>query len=263
MQFSEKLFALRRKEGMSQEQLAERLDVTRQSVSKWESGTAMPELGKLISLSELFCVSVDYLVKDSMEKPEDRRASIGEDAATRLEQKVDALASRNRIYRYTSERKICGLPLVSVCFSHDRHPCRDNTAVGVLAVGNFAVGILPVGLICAGLFPIGMLAFGGVALGMVSMGVFAFGAAAVGYLAVGASAMGVYAVGAAAQGSRVAIGAAAKAAAAVGLNAEGARVLLTDAATTAAQVLDFLKPELAAMPAPMRGVVTFFTHWVL
>lgn len=69
MTFSEKLTDLRRKSGMSQEQLADRLGVTRQSVSKWESGTAMPELVKLISLSELFGVTVDYLVKDWIEEP--------------------------------------------------------------------------------------------------------------------------------------------------------------------------------------------------
>ena len=60
--FSEKLLELRRREGLSQEQLADRLGVTRQSVSKWESGAAAPELTKLVALSELFSVSVDYLV---------------------------------------------------------------------------------------------------------------------------------------------------------------------------------------------------------
>ena len=68
--FSEKLIALRRQAGCSQEQLADRLGVTRQSVSKWESGSAMPELPKLIALSELFSVSIDYLVKDQLEEPE-------------------------------------------------------------------------------------------------------------------------------------------------------------------------------------------------
>ena len=48
MRFSEKLMELRRREGISQEQLADRLGVTRQSVSKWESGAAMPELAKII-----------------------------------------------------------------------------------------------------------------------------------------------------------------------------------------------------------------------
>ena len=67
--FSEKLLELRRQKGLSQEQLADRLGVTRQSVSKWESGAALPELGKLIALSDLFSVSVDYLVKDQLEEP--------------------------------------------------------------------------------------------------------------------------------------------------------------------------------------------------
>ena len=92
MTFSEKLTGLRRKSGMSQEQLADRLGVTRQSVSKWEGGTAMPELVKLISLSELFGVSVDYLVKDWMEEPDNPCGGSGEISskqADRLEKKVD------------------------------------------------------------------------------------------------------------------------------------------------------------------------------
>ena len=59
MEFSEKLMTLRKQAGLSQEQLAYRLGITRQSVSKWESGAALPELVKLISLSEMFEVSVD------------------------------------------------------------------------------------------------------------------------------------------------------------------------------------------------------------
>ena len=66
MKFGEKLIRLRRKNGMSQEQLAAKIGITRQSVSKWESGSTLPELAKLIAISELFDVSVDYLVKDSI-----------------------------------------------------------------------------------------------------------------------------------------------------------------------------------------------------
>ena len=58
MDFSKKLMHLRKQEGLSQEQLADRLGVTLQSVSKWESGTVLPEIVKLISLSEMFDVSV-------------------------------------------------------------------------------------------------------------------------------------------------------------------------------------------------------------
>ena len=63
MSLSENLQFLRQRRGVTQEQLAEELDVSRQSVSKWESGQSMPELDKLLSLSELFGVSADYLLK--------------------------------------------------------------------------------------------------------------------------------------------------------------------------------------------------------
>lgn len=61
---SEKLYKLRKNSGLSQEKLAEQLDVSRQAISKWESGTAIPESEKLIAISNYFGVSVDYLLKD-------------------------------------------------------------------------------------------------------------------------------------------------------------------------------------------------------
>ena len=64
MAFSEKLYELRKKRGLSQEELAEALDVSRQAISKWESGRAMPEAGKLLTVSEYFGVSLDELMKE-------------------------------------------------------------------------------------------------------------------------------------------------------------------------------------------------------
>lgn len=64
MAFSEKLYELRRKACLSQEQLAEQLGVSRQAISKWEAGKAMPESNTLISISNYFNVSLDYLVKE-------------------------------------------------------------------------------------------------------------------------------------------------------------------------------------------------------
>ena len=64
---SEKLYQLRKKSGLSQEQLAEQLNVSRQAISKWESGSAFPESEKLIIISNYFGVSVDYLLKDDVE----------------------------------------------------------------------------------------------------------------------------------------------------------------------------------------------------
>ena len=63
MSLGDKIAELRRQRGWSQENLAERLGVTRQSVSKWESGASVPDLDKIIGLSELFGVTTDYLIK--------------------------------------------------------------------------------------------------------------------------------------------------------------------------------------------------------
>ena len=65
MIFSEKLLALRKANDLTQEQLAEKLDVSRQSISKWESGQAVPELEKIVALSAVFDVTTDYLLKSS------------------------------------------------------------------------------------------------------------------------------------------------------------------------------------------------------
>ena len=67
MRFCDKLLSLRKMKRYSQEQLADLLGISRQSVSKWESGQAMPELGKIIQISNLFSVPVDDLVRDERE----------------------------------------------------------------------------------------------------------------------------------------------------------------------------------------------------
>ncbi len=70
MIFADKLILLRKKSGWSQEELAEQMNVTRQSVSKWEGAQAVPDLEKMLRLSELFGVSTDYLLKDNIEELE-------------------------------------------------------------------------------------------------------------------------------------------------------------------------------------------------
>lgn len=70
MIFADKLIQLRKKSGWSQEELAIQLNVSRQSVSKWEGAQSIPDLNKMIRLSELFQVSIDYLLKDEIEEVE-------------------------------------------------------------------------------------------------------------------------------------------------------------------------------------------------
>ncbi len=69
MALSEKLYVLRKKSGLSQEQLAEQLNVSRQAISKWESGQSVPESDKLLAISSYFDVSLDYLLKETEEQP--------------------------------------------------------------------------------------------------------------------------------------------------------------------------------------------------
>lgn len=76
----ERLQALRKSRGLSQEQLAEQAGVSRQAVSKWELGESQPDLDKVLALSEFFGVSTDYLLKGGGEArtPEDKRRTIGQ-----------------------------------------------------------------------------------------------------------------------------------------------------------------------------------------
>ena len=67
MILADKIINERKKLGWSQEELADQLDVSRQSVSKWESAQSTPDLNKIIKMADLFGVSTDYLLKDEIE----------------------------------------------------------------------------------------------------------------------------------------------------------------------------------------------------
>lgn len=64
MKFNEKLIKLRKEMGLSQEELGNKLNVARQTVSKWELGETTPEMDKLIKMSEIFNITLDELIKD-------------------------------------------------------------------------------------------------------------------------------------------------------------------------------------------------------
>lgn len=69
MILADKIMKLRKQNSWSQEELAEQVGISRQSVSKWESGASIPDLDKIIKLSSIFNVSTDYLLKDEIEEP--------------------------------------------------------------------------------------------------------------------------------------------------------------------------------------------------
>ncbi|MFR4560250.1 MAG: helix-turn-helix domain-containing protein [Flavonifractor plautii] len=157
MEFRERLYQLRKGRGISQEELAHTVGVSRQAVQKWEAGAATPDLGNLSALADYFVVSLDYLVRGiEPEKP----------AAPSPQQAVIQNYYRGWRYEYRSRRTLFGLPLVHINLC-DRSLCR---AKGVIAIGNVATGLIAIGGFSAGLltlggFSAGLLALGGLAAG--------------------------------------------------------------------------------------------------
>jgi len=95
MSFADKLWKVRDEARISQERLAEELNVSRQAVAKWEAGTAKPDIDHLVGISDFFQVSLDYLVKDAA-YPDVKCAS----SVDRLEVNDDA-----EIIRFVTEAK--------------------------------------------------------------------------------------------------------------------------------------------------------------
>lgn len=236
MDFAEKLIVLRKKAGLSQEQLADRLGVTRQSVSKWESGMTLPELGKIIVISEMFNVSVDYLVKGNAGEPLQGEAAGLKEAA--IEEHLAKIERYFCGFEYVSKTKIGGIPLVCVRFNPNRNYV---VAKGIIAIGNVAVGVFAVGGISLGVIGIGGIGIGALAVGGVALGGFALGAAAVGIVALGASALGIYAGGVAAMGREIAVGISASSnKTAVGIEWDALHGLKCEAGLTGETVQAFL-----------------------
>ena len=71
MILADKIIELRKRNGWSQEELAEKLNVSRQSISKWEGAQSIPDMNRIIKMSEIFGVSTDFLLKDEETFPEE------------------------------------------------------------------------------------------------------------------------------------------------------------------------------------------------
>lgn len=263
MKFCDKLIELRRERGYSQEQLADLLDVSRQSVSKWEANQTMPELAKLITLSQIFDVSLDYLLKEDIITRVSSSSShfqSHENEATNynhLETQLDELNSyirRPRGFEYKSKTVVLGLPLVHVCFHHSKH--RFKPAKGIIAIGNIAFGFLSIGLLSFGALSIGALSIGLLALGAIALGVAAFGSIAIGILAGGAIAIGIYAMGAMAIGKEIAIGAFASGNLAIGDESYGTYCYSIHSILNKEMVRDIILTHYADLPKFLLKILT-------
>lgn len=233
MDFRDRLFDLRRQAGLSQEELANLLGLTRQAVQKWEAGTSRPDMDNLTALADYFHVSLDYLVTGreagSPPPPPDYEPAVSAQPAPTV---VHHYYHEGWHYEYKSKHTLFGLPLVHVNFG--RHDC---WARGILAIGNIATGFVALGGVAAGLLSLGgvslglllalgAVALGGISVGGVALGLMAWGGIALGWLAVGGCAVGVYAAGGVTAASRVAVGGIASAPLAIGQVADGAKTIL-------------------------------------
>lgn len=190
MPMGQKLAALRKKQGLTQEQLAEILNVSRQAVSKWESGAAYPETEKLIRLSKIYNCTLDDLVQDKASEPT---------AAKDAEPKQESLL--RRIFRERKSKKmVYGMPLWHFGLHARGIIAIGPEACGVLAIGFLARGVFPLGLAALGLFPFGVLAAGLTAYGCFALGLVAMGAVCAGLISGGAISLGVMSFGAIAVG---------------------------------------------------------------
>ena len=223
MKFHDKLQLLRRERGLSQEGLAEMLHVSRQAISKWESGSTYPEIDKIVTLSEIFGVTVDSLIKDGPIEYSHAR--------TTAPPQFGYMGGRMG-YEYKSKRTLWGLPLVHVNVGFGFRRARGIVAIGMISQGFLSLGLLSMGLLSFGLLSLGLIGVGVFAVGLllaigsISLGTFSIGAIAIGVFALGGMAIGMFSTGGLAVASHVAVGGHAYGHVAVGRIAEGARVFL-------------------------------------
>lgn len=274
MNLGEKLQLLRNNNRLSQEELGEKLGVSRQAISKWESGQSTPDLKKLIAISELYNITIDSLVKDeyefdvfksnevsSVDNQEEKKED-NKNAQIVININKDSIFTSHSVeYEYKSKKSIFGVPLVHVNLGKG-----FKKAKGIIAVGNISCGIISSGFVSLGVLSCGFLSIGGISLGLISiaillaigvfsLGSFSVGAISVGIFSFGAVSIGKYAFGACAIASDIAIGDYARANVAIGNTVEGINNLPLD--TPLKEVKDLLKKEYPNLNQWIIKVIDF------
>ena len=266
MTLGEKIYKLRTEKGLSQEAFGEVLGVSRQSVSKWETDQSVPELDKIVIISDMFSVSTDYLLKEQ----EELTALVNNDETDSSENGNARVASTVIVrpvfeYEYKSKKSWRGLPLVHVHIG-----IKPVRAKGVIAIGNIAQGIIAIGIVGMGvitlavvgvglLLAIGSIVVGGIALGSFAAGIITFGALSVGIFSMGAVAVGQFSYGAMAIGSQIAIGDVARGG--IALGDSEAHGVFFEAVRAADGSFDY-EGMIRAIDANVAGHWHIFTQWM-
>ena len=108
MKLQDKLIELRKEKGWSQEDFAEKLDVSRQAISRWENGTALPDAQNLLRISKLFNVTADYLLNDDYENEADV-------SAPENVREVTESFNKKKKFPYWYLISLLGLVILSIC----------------------------------------------------------------------------------------------------------------------------------------------------
>ncbi len=177
MTLGEKISKLRKEYNYTQEQLADVLGVTRQSISKWESNIACPETEKLIKMGKLFECSMDYLLNEDITEKQGIQP-------TEKESIWDIF--KKQFHERKSEKMVFGMPLYHI----------GKNAHGFLAIGLKARGVFSIGLMSRGIVSLGLLSLGVISIGLLSLALISAGVLSLGVLAVGSIAIGLFAAGA-------------------------------------------------------------------
>lgn len=245
MNFSENLMRLRKEKGLSQEALGEQIGVTRQTVSKWETGETTPEMNKLIELAQFFAVSLDELVgKEPAEKY--------------LPVRYIGIPFH---YEYASKRTVRGIPLVHINLGIGLKRAKGIIAIGNIAQGVIAIGGVSIGIVAIGGVGIGLLALGALAIGLlaaaggIAAGAVAVGGVALGLLSIGGLAAGVYSLGGCAFAGQIAAGGYASGTVAIGDAVKGA-VTLDVNTCTGAEIEQAIRETL---PRTAEWIVRLFS----
>lgn len=255
MRLGDKLIQLRRERGYSQEQLANMLDVSRQSVSKWEADQSTPEINKLIMISDIYGVSVDSLVREDTEllTIDKRQEKLELDNNTSsMKGHTSTITYGYGFYEYKSKRKVFGIPLVHIKTGYGVQVARGIIAIGNISIGVISIGGVSVGGICLSGVGFGLLAFAGLALGGIALG-----GAAIGIFALGGMALGMYSVGGIALASELAVGGMAYGHTAIGTLANGENILKTADVVRDGQIQDFILKHHPYIWKPLLKLMTF------
>lgn len=258
MNFAERLYALRREKGLSQEELAEVVGVTRQAVQKWESGASRPDMDNLTALARYFGVTLDYLITGA--EPPAPAAGTPTVIEKHYYRECGDFFRPRGDYEYVSRRTLWGLPLVHIHIS-GRGLAR---ARGIIAVGNVATGLVSLGVFSAGLLSLGVISLGVLlSIGCVSAGTLSLGCFSFGWLALGAVTFGRYAIGGVAVASRIALGGVANGPLAIGGAVKGTtRFRLMEGVPVDRATRDAIRQAVAeALGGRLPWLRWLFTAW--